>query len=75
MAMALSGERSAAKAQVAFMTIIRDLCPLHRLHRSISVISRASRVSSIISRTIRHLLPKVDGNAIRRGKGPVGDVW
>ena len=30
------------------MTITRDLCLLHRWHRSISVISRASRLSPLI---------------------------
>eukprot|EP00985_Skeletonema_marinoi_P030857 scaffold34313_cov183-Skeletonema_marinoi.AAC.1 len=74
MAMALSGERSAAKAQVAFMTITRDLCLLHRLHRSISVISRASGVSPLIRLTVPEPLAKIAGNAILRVKDGVAPV-
>eukprot|EP00984_Skeletonema_dohrnii_P037214 scaffold39058_cov266-Skeletonema_dohrnii-CCMP3373.AAC.1 len=65
MAMALSGERSAAKAHV----------PPYMSTPSIGASWwRASRVSSIISRTVRHLLPKVFGNTIYSRKGRVGDV-
>eukprot|EP00985_Skeletonema_marinoi_P004361 scaffold1909_cov131-Skeletonema_marinoi.AAC.2 len=91
--MALSGERSAAKAQipphmsipsmmrrggglyVAYMTIIRVLCPLHRLHRSITVIIRASRLSPSLCLTKGRSLTNVVGNTIYSGKGPGNLSW
>lgn len=60
---------------MVMMTVIRGLCLLFRLHRSISVILWASRLSPLIRPTIGESLRRVVGNTIYYVKVVGTPLW